>query len=369
MSESQFDISLSLDKFGLGLLSKSIRETPEEDLLISPLSLSFNLALCALGADGETADQIKSVLSLEKLSADEMNEYFKTLASGLGTVDSLSTFTSANSIWADYSFPLKPSFVSDATSFYQAKAQNVDFSSDDSWAAINSWCDEMTAGQVREMPKMTGTSLALINALHFKGEWGHVFDKDNEVGVFHTSTGDVPCEFMTSEAEFGYRRLNTCRLLSLPYGKGGFEMLVIYPFDGVSFDDTLAELESEIGRYSLVTAYANLHKIKVKMPLFRIENTKSDFVETLKSMGLELPFSDKADFSRMTDQNTKIDAIVQKSCIDVNETGTEAASISATYSYIYNPGGDYVKDDEFFVDSPFMFMLMECGSGTILYAG
>ena len=369
MTEAQKEMALSVNGFGLSLLSEIIKDKPAENFVISPVSLAINLAICANGAEGSTANEIKDILGFKNINLEDVNSYFQTLTNGMATVDSLSEFSSANSIWADCQYPLQDSFIKNASEFYAADATNVDFSSSEAWDRIDIWCKENTKGLIDNMPRTDGTRFTLLNAVYFNGLWGHKFDSDLKKEAFHGVNGDTESEFLTSENRYGYLRMNTCRLLSIPYGAGGYSFLIAYPFDGTTFQETLDEISSQSGRIQMTRTEGYLKEIKVQLPKFKIEGGEEHFIKALKSMGMNLPFSDNAEFAGISENGFTIDDIIQKACIDVNENGTEAASVTEIVRYLLNPGSSAVNDSEFIVNSPFMFFVMEAGSGNILFAG
>lgn len=52
-------------------------------------------------------------------------------------------------------------------------------------------------------------------------------------------------------------------------------------------------------------------------------------------MGLSEPFSNAANFNGISDERLKIDKVVQKAYIEVNEEGSEAAAVTGKYILFY----------------------------------
>jgi serpin B len=80
-------------------------------------------------------------------------------------------------------------------------------------------------------------------------------------------------------------------------------------------------------------------------------------------MGMPTAFSPDADLSGMDGtRNLFITGIYHKAFVDVNEEGTEAAAATGVI------GGKGVTP-VFRADHPFVFLIVEKNSGTILFAG
>ena len=86
---------------------------------------------------------------------------------------------------------------------------------------------------------------------------------------------------------------------------------------------------------------------------------------------MRLAFSDAADFSCMTDsEQLKIDAVIHKTFIDVDEEKTEAAAATAIMmmrATAMPPG--MTKRAEFHADRPFTYFILDNATGTILFMG
>jgi serpin B len=80
----------------------------------------------------------------------------------------------------------------------------------------------------------------------------------------------------------------------------------------------------------------------------------------------------QADFSGITDrpEGLCIGEVVHKAYVDVNEVGTEAAAATAV---IMAPGAGAEPADQkrvaFVADHPFIFLIRETGTGSILFMG
>lgn len=153
--------------------------------------------------------------------------------------------------------------------------------------------------------------------------------------------------------------------VDIPYGNGAFSMTVLLPAEGKRVDDVAAS----IGSSAWSTWMAEFHDadVELRLPRFRL-SWERELIPDLESLGMRAAFVDgRADFSRMTTAGSQlyISLVKQKTFVDVNEEGTEAAAvtnvgISVTSLPVRRP---------FIVDRPFVFVLRERLSGTILFMG
>lgn len=109
-------------------------------------------------------------------------------------------------------------------------------------------------------------------------------------------------------------------------------------------------------------------RVSLSLPKFRIETPTMDLIPALKANGMLLAFSDAADFSGISgDQSLYVSTIAQKAFIDVNEKGTEAAA--ATIAVLQEksaPGGEPLQIS---IDRPFIFQIRDTATGAILFMG
>ncbi len=102
------------------------------------------------------------------------------------------------------------------------------------------------------------------------------------------------------------------------------------------------------------------------MPKFEFES-EFRLKETLAAMGMPVAFSGGADFSGMTgNRDFFIGDVVHKAFVSVDEAGTEAAAATAVIMPTAMPPGELV---EVTVDRPFIFLIRDIETGTILFVG
>lgn len=365
------EVAVRTNNFGLKLLQQIYDKQPG-NICISPLSLMVDMALCASGADGQTASEMYQVMGLGDMNPSDVDEYCRALTHDLAAVDASTTFECANSMWFRIieDFVVKQAFIDNAVKYYDAETHMVPF--DDGTAEeINNWAASKTHNKIKQVvsaPFSKDIRFLLANAIYFNGKWSFVFKNPSYIDVFHGKNGDEEVEFMTSLGEFGYANLKSCQIASFPYGNGAYELLIAIPNDKYEVLDAIYELSLDETAPTVAAVHNRRRTVDVMIPKFKIEQN-INFVNPLKQMGMTLPFANGyADFSKMSDLPLYISDIYQKTYIDVNETGTEAAAVTV----IVGDKATSIGPDEnpiFHADRPFLYILRETSSRTNLFCG
>ena len=207
------------------------------------------------------------------------------------------------------------------------------------------------------------TRLVLVNAIYFKGDWETEFapykTEDRPFHISDTQTVTVP----TMGASWGFYAENeSFKTLELPYKGKELSMLILLPHS----TNGLSKLEQMITPETLaaLNIETNDHMI-VRIPRFSI-GSSLDLHTLLPEMGMVRAFSEKADFSGITDAELWMDSAAHKAIVTVGEKGTEA--VAATCSVAYG-GISNIIPTEFIADHPFLFLIRENSTGTILFIG
>ena len=336
------------------------------NVFVSPLSASMALGMTLNGADGSTWTAMHSTLRLGDLARTDVNEGYKSLITLLRGLDKSTEFRIANSIWYEKTFPFHASFVSESKSFFDAHVQGLDFSNPASVDVINSWVNEATS---KKIPKIIDgiddNVMFLINAIYFKGAWKNAFDKSKTVNApFYSldgSTADVP---LMTQSE-GTRTFfgEDYAAFDLPYGNTAFSMTVVLPDKGVdinAFTENLSE-----SRWAAIDEGMRETGYDIYLPRFKLTWEKK-LSPDLKDLGMGIAFTEgMADFTRMSPSGRQlvISEVIQKTFVEVNEEGTEAAAATSV-GIMPTSLPPSIR-----VDRPFVFAIRERLSGTILFIG
>ena len=344
------------------------------NLFLSPYSISSALAMTYAGARGNTAKEMADVLGFE-LEADALHATFGALTGSLNEKGKEGSFelSVANALWGQKGCNFLDSFLNLNSTYYGAGLNSVDFegSTEGARQTINAWVEKETRDKIKELLKQgvlsTATRLVLTNAIYFRGNWASQFKEEHTTdGTFNVSaTESVMVPMMHKTEEFGYMQTDTFQALELPYEGDDLSMIVLLPRDIEGLD----ALEQSLAMETLKGLLAELIKQKVVVTLPRFKMTSEfSLAETLAAMGMKDAFSlVTADFSGMTGRRDLfIDAVVHKAYVDVNEEGTEAAAATGVVMKLTAMREEPLA---FRADHPFMFLIRDITSGSILFMG
>ena len=355
-------------KFGLDLF-KQVLNMPEipENVMISPLSVAMALGMTYNGAAGETNTAFEETLRLNGFTRDEINNIHKTLLLYLLEADPKVVLEIANSIWYRHGFNVLQSFIDTNRLYYQAEVKDLNFNAPDAKDIINNWVALKTHDKIKdildEIP--VDAVMYLINAIYFNGMWTYKFDtKDTYTSTFtreDQSTAQV--DFMKMEDEVNYLNNDVFSAVELPYGNKKFSMCFILPNEDKEIADVLNLLTLE--NYNSWMTELTEKNVSVNIPKFKF-GFKELLNDPLKDMGLNVAFSDLADFTGINPEgNLFISRVIHQSFVDVNELGTEAAAATVVeISYTSFPIVPVFK-----ADRSFLFVIREKSSNAILFMG
>jgi serpin B len=355
--------------FGWGLLRSVSQAEPAANQFVSPLSVSLALGMVALGARGSTATELAAGLGFGGMSPAEIGASEKTLLALIQGLDPLTDFTIANSLWLERTFVVRPEFLAAAKDDYDADATALDFTSPSAVTTINDWVNRKTHGKIPTILDAIDANEVLfaINATYFKAPWRTAFDPGETRARSFTErngqTQSVP--FLNRELTAPYFEDPSVQAIDLWYGNGAYTMTVLLPRLGTDVDALVGSLDA--ARWATIVAGLNQQKLLFAMPKLRLEYRRS-LIEDLEALGIREAFDqNRADFGGIapgagpgTLYLTRVD---HKTYVAVDEQGTEAAAVT-------NVGvGLTSAPPSMTVDHPFLFVIRERWSGTILFLG
>jgi serpin B len=371
----EFDYNLKSAKlietnndFGLKLLKTIFEEDEKPNIMISPASVSIALGMAYNGAETSTMDAFEQVLNYEGLTREEINEITKELIQVLVTNVKGNLLEVANSMWYNEGFPVEPEFISLNSYYYDAEVKELDFGNADAVKTINDWVKDNTNGKIEEIIDSIDPAvmMILINAIYFNCVWDVEFDPElTQQANFFNEDGSVfgKVDMMQLEEKFKVANNDSFSAVELPYKNGKFSMLLFLPSEESSVNQLVQALDGETWNSWLEDFYEQ-EEVSVFMPRFEFEFERS-LADDLKAMGLDIAFSDLADFSGISTIPLYIADVIHKTYIKVNEEGTEAAAVTAVVMELTSAG----PINEIRLDRPFLFAITENSSKSIVFMG
>jgi serine protease inhibitor len=346
-------------------------ESAEKNYFVSPLSLHIALGMLLNGANAQTKDEIQKSLGVSTDLAT-VNSVYKNLIDALPVADSKVTNTIANSVWYRNSFTVENDFLNTLKNNFKATASAEDFTNTATVGKINNWASENTNGKIKKVIETIESDqiMFLMNALYFKGDWQTPFDinktTDSQFSNLLGKSSSVKMMNMTQKVKYAQRA--GYHAIELPYGNGkNYVMTVLMPYAS----DTNLSVNPLLNTLS-ATEWGNLQasmkeqEVIVGLPKFSLEyETKLNSV--LDKLGMPTMFTDKADLSKISPPAGKIKVgfVKQNTFLAIDEKGTEAAAVT-NIGIVVTSIPNYT---EFIVNRPFLFVISEKQSNSILFTG
>ena len=361
----------SANKFAFDLFRPVMADTKgEENIMISPFSITSALSMTLNGAAGETYEAMSKALRLNDKTLREINETYFKLMTGMVPVDKRVQVEIANSVWVEKRLIVKQPFITALQTWYKAESRNIDVKDPDAVDIVNGWIEEKTHDKITDMLENLDPDLAmlLINAICFNGKWRYQFDKaatrNEPFYVTPSAPKDIP--MMHQKANLKIFRSNNSTVLELPYGQGNYTMVVALPDENITTNDLSGALTPALWQEWMESLADNTHEVELSMPRFKYKY-KRLLNKDLIDLGMGIAFSLRADFNNISDQGLMISRVIHQSFIETNEEGTEAAA--ATVVEIIFKTSEVPQPARLDLDRPFLYFIRETSTGTILFMG
>ncbi len=373
-NEEKTPIEMRNNQFAFDLF-KAISPSHDENLVISPFSISTALAMTYAGADGSTAEEMARTLyfySGQERFHEDFSAWMNSIRERGKTKDKLQI---ANSLWPQEDYPFREDFINLIKEYYESALFKVNYRGDREQIRqrINSWVKDNTNQLITNLIKpgvlTDDTRLVLVNAIYFLSDWKIAFDeKVTHTAPFYITpekSVDVPLMYM--EDDLKYAETENFQILELEYEGGDFSMVAMLPAEGTDIDNFIHDFD--VDTFVEILDMMDKQKVEVYLPSFKVRSN-FDLEKLLAEMGMPEAFSNKADFGRMTDlQDLKIDKVIHEAFIDVTEEGTEAAASTAVVIIRKSAMVDPPEKITFRADRPFLYAIKDNSTQSILFMG
>ncbi|NQT21492.1 MAG: serpin family protein [Planctomycetes bacterium] len=384
------EISERINAFTMDFLKRVAADNAEKNTVLSPQSIFRGLAMSYVAAGGQTRRELAQVLHfpddndklLKQLS--ELDRRFAVAAKHQKIDVSI-----ANSVWLDeanakfrkeYVATVEKTF---AASLHSARSRE----SGQMTRKINDWISEKTRGRIkgsvspedfksRSRPGVIDEpALVTVNTVYFKADWGSRFDKKStSEKPFHVDAETtVDALSMHQRSLLPYSEDENFKFLEIPYIKGYYSMYILLPKQIL----TVNELVSAVDNQTIIglkrTAFER--EVDVLLPKFEFGNHRA-ISNVLSDMGVNSAFdSEEADFDRMIVKRIEayriyLSEVYHNAWIEVNEEGTEAAAATTGVHFSFGCSASVRPPRvDFHADHPFLFLIVDNKSRSVLFAG
>ena len=341
----------------------------EGNLLFSPYSISSALGMIYAGARGNTGKEMKAALNFTMeqhqlpSAFKRLNQELLTNAQKAGQKLQIANGLCLTGGDVDNEFKalLKENFAAEV------------FGGD--LNLINDWVKEKTEGKIEKiLEKLNPNSVCvLLNAIYFKGTWANKFKiRSTEVQPFKMSATEYfLMSLMHQKGRFKYLELKNFQAVTLPYQGGTLSMIILLPYTIDGLPDLEKQLTPESLAHSLAMLDAeNTQKIELYLPRFKLD-FDYDMVPPCNNLSIKDAFDmQKADFQGMglPKGSFCISQIKHKAFIEVDEEGSRAAAATAVSGMTIGLRMD-LPNPTFRADHPFLFLIKDNETGTILFMG
>jgi serpin B len=368
-----FDVAAADNAFGFRLLNSVQKTAPKGNVVLSPVSAALNLSMVLNGAHGETQREILAALSLSGSDIAAINtanaELIKVIRSPARSV----TLSVADSLWVDSRHAtLLPEYMNRMRVSYDAEVADLDFSTANVAQQINGWASKETQGKIPKVLDRIDPAelLLLVNAVYFKGEWTHKFDKaktqQRDFTLAGGSTKQVPR--MAQAGRFEYLETPQVQGIRLPFGDGALVMEILLPAQSSS----LGALEEQLtpDHWKEWRTHYRQRSGTIELPRFELKS-RYRLNDPLQTLGMRRAFDPSgAELTGMLSHaaHLSISSVLQSTYWKVDEEGSEAAAVTTTgvrATAIARPEEPF----RMIVDRPFFCAIQDQRSGALLFIG
>lgn len=357
-SKATEKIAIKSSDFAINLFVLVCQTAETENISISPVGAAQILSMLANGAEGNTLAQIEGLLNTRNNVSD---------SAVTARCDTATELSVANSIWIDEKLKVKQPFIKANEKCCNATVRNLRFSNE-ALKTINSWCAEKSNGKIRAiLDKLDeSTSMLLLNAIYFKARWLMPFsERMTSEHKFTKENGkEISVNMMNERFTTAYFGNDTMQIVSRPFAGGRFVMYFILPHDSVSISALTGTFAKSYRNWQ-----ANMQKgtsVIFGLPRFKVECGGS-LKPLLQAMGVTDAFDKRADFTSVSDTPLFVDDIIQKNFINVDESGVEAASVTAATMAMLSARPK--ECTTMILNRPFIFIIEERSNNDILFIG
>jgi len=373
------DLVTASNRLGFDLYRKHVQDRDAHDnLVLSPIGTVSALGPIYAGSSGATAAQFGKVLGIAKqddfnFCAFELTRWFNDPTPLRGY-----KLRSRTHLLVQPDLRLTPRFVDTARRYFDVTPMPMDFKAvgPNAQDSLQRLIENDSDGFLRIddlLQYLTSTTrLAVVNTIFFQGRWEKPFSELQTTSQpFHASDGPTRAKMMHLTEDLGYAETDDVQIVRKPYQgaveAGPMALYLMLPRKPEQFAKMEAELKPEL--LEKLLAEMSRQRVDLTLPRFKFDNL---LLQTgpLQQLGLTTAFTEQADLSGIDgERKLRIENVIQKAKIEVNETETKAAATTIVTGSFGGSGAAPELPIIFRCDRPFVFFIRDDTTGTILFLG
>lgn len=340
---------------------QAVKENEDGNKMVSKASLDALLRLAALGtSDRDLKERICAYTGIN--GGDDIAGRIKALEAA----NDQNVLKSAYGIWADKSCGLQEGFRKELEGL---NARTEEFDQDkkaDAVRQINQYVDENTGHMIPSVidsPAGLG-DLFLVNTLYFDGKWKEPFDaNDTFTDNFTRKNGEkMDAEFMYEEGSFYYED-DRFLAYAKDYQGGIYDFIAIMPRDEGALDYDVSEIDLD----SLLKNRKHREKVEIFLPKFEFDWMDENLKSVLEKAGLGDMFTE-GKFDRMLREPCVAVSVLQKTRVEVDESGTKAAAATGM-NMMCLAAPMYEEPVRIWFNRPFVFVIRNKKTNEHMFTG
>ncbi|XP_036405987.1 serpin peptidase inhibitor, clade A (alpha-1 antiproteinase, antitrypsin), member 10a [Megalops cyprinoides] len=364
VSDDVAELAAKNTEFAASLYRK-VASASDDNILLSPLSVSVGLAALSAGAGGATREQLLQGLGLAPLERngqpERLPQLFQKLQEEVTRSEGLRLYQ-ATALFLRQQAEVVTSFSELVKKFYGADVTKADFGNAQAAKnTINDYVNSKTGGRVAEAVSSLDPTiqLMLVSSVFAQGTWELPFNRsatqEERFYVNKYKVVQVPMMIRADKYYLAYDPSIKLGVLKLPY-QGGVAMLVLLPDKDVDYTSIDEMLTAE--RFLGWVGKLKKTKLEVQLPRFSLEQSYG-MRNILPDLGITDVFENTANLTLSSESGLKLSEVLHKVMIDVSERGTGTTS---------GLGGSSMPP-RLTINRPFLFIIYHEATKSPLFMG
>jgi serine protease inhibitor len=363
---------IGTNDFAFHLYNKLSKEK-DGNFCFSPYAIATALAQVQAAARGDTAREIANVLHLQ-MSHDDIPKAFIALQEAFPPKEKMGCeLIFDQRLWYQENLPVGPyifegnssQFEYKSIDFHRSEAARQTINQGTHWHVGNRIPDALTPGSIKKSFRSV-----LVDVACLFGQWQTPFvSRNTKPQTFETPDESIQTPLMGQTCSLNYVSFEQGEAVSIPYQGNNVSLVILLPHQTFG---SLEKMEKSLSAEKISWIVKNMKPalVNLYLPRFTSENN-FELAASLKSLGMKKAFDEKAaKFEGIPSgaQPLWVSAVFHKIVLKVDEQGTNAPE-EMGMGFFGGLAGGSSKSVELRADHPFVFLILDHRTGTILFLG